>query len=40
MEVNMIAFLGDLKFNLAGGIALGQNPYQSPRIYIRIGNSF
>ncbi|UCH95562.1 MAG: hypothetical protein JSV88_01605 [Candidatus Aminicenantes bacterium] len=40
MELNIVAFLGDLKFNASVGIAVGQRPYHSPMVYLRIGNSF
>jgi outer membrane protein assembly factor BamA len=40
MELNVVAFLGDLKLNVSAGIAVGQRPYHSPMVYLRIGNSF
>lgn len=40
IELNLIAFLGDLKLNFSGGIAVGLHPYHSPVFYLRIGNAF
>ena len=40
LELNLTAYIGDLKFNFAGGGAVGQNPYHAPVFYFRIGNSF
>jgi hypothetical protein len=40
LEINLAVYLGDLKLNLSGGAAVGQNPYHSPIFYLRIGNSF
>jgi outer membrane protein assembly factor BamA len=40
LEINLGVYLGDLKLNLSGGAAVGQNPYHSPIFYLRIGNSF
>ncbi len=40
MELNLVAFLGGLKLNISGGMAVGYSPYHSPLLYLRIGNSF
>jgi hypothetical protein len=40
MELNLVAFLGGMKLNISGGIAVGYHPYHSPVLYLRIGNSF
>jgi hypothetical protein len=40
MELNLVAFLGELKLNIAGGMAVGCRPSHSPILYMRIGNSF
>jgi len=40
MELNLVAFLGGVKLNISGGIAVGYRPYHSPVLYLRIGNSF
>jgi hypothetical protein len=40
MELNLVAFMGGMKLNISGGLALGYRPYHSPLLYFRIGNSF
>ena len=40
MELNLVTYLGDIEFNFSGGIAVGQRPYHSPIVYLRIGSSF
>ena len=40
MELSLVVRLGDLKLNLSSGIAVGQHPYHSPIIYLRLGESF
>ena len=40
VELNLAVLLGDFRYVLSSGIAVGQNPYHKPRIYFRIGNSF
>jgi hypothetical protein len=40
MEANLVAFLGGMKLNISGGLAVGYRPYHSPVLYLRIGNSF
>jgi hypothetical protein len=40
MELNLVAFLGGIKLNISGGMAVGYRPYHSPLLYLRIGNSF
>jgi hypothetical protein len=40
MELNLVAFLGGMKLNISGGMAVGYHPYHSPLLYLRIGNSF
>jgi hypothetical protein len=39
-ELNLLLYLGDIKFNVCGGAALGRRPGHSPILYLRIGNSF
>lgn len=39
-ELNLVAFMGGMKLNISGGIAVGYCPYHSPLLYLRIGNSF
>jgi len=40
MELNLVAFLGGMKMNISGGLAVGYRPYHSPMLYLRIGESF
>jgi|GEM_PF-727572 len=40
MELNLVAFLGRVKLNISGGMAVAYHPYHSPLLYLRIGNSF
>lgn len=39
-ELNLLLYVGDFKFNLSGGVALGHNPTRSATLYFRLGNSF
>jgi len=40
VELNLAVLLGDFRYVLSSGVAVGQSPYHKPRLYFRIGNSF
>ncbi len=39
-ELNLVLYLGSLKYVVTGGVAFGINPERSPVFYFRIGSSF
>jgi outer membrane protein assembly factor BamA len=39
-ELSLALLIGDFRFVLSGGIAVGRNPHHDPVVYFRIGNSF
>jgi hypothetical protein len=39
-ELTVAIIIGDFRYSLSGGIAVGQHPYHRPTLYFRIGNSF
>jgi len=40
LELNMVLTISDIKIEISTGSAIGYNPYHSPIIYLRLGNSF
>ncbi len=40
VELNLAVLLGDFRYVLSSGIAVGRSPNHKPRVYFRIGNSF
>ena len=40
VELNLAVLMGEFRYVLTSGIAVGQSPYNKPRVYFRIGNSF
>lgn len=40
MELNLSAYLGDIKYIISVGTAVGQRPYHKPVFFLRLGNSF
>jgi outer membrane protein assembly factor BamA len=39
-ELSLALLIGDFRYVLSGGIAVGRNPHRDPVVYFRIGNSF
>ena len=40
LELNLVTYIGDGKFNFSGGMAVGRHPYSAPGFYLRLGRSF
>lgn len=39
-ELNLLCLIGDMRFNLCGGLAVGRNPHRKATFYFRLGHAF
>jgi len=39
-ELNLLCLIGDMRFNLCGGLAFGMNPHRKATFFFRLGHAF